>query len=158
MALGMDDRGVVVKCAACGKGNRLNFSSLEQRTRCGNCKADLAPPGAPVEAHDAAVFRAAAATSALPLVVDFWAPWCGPCRMVAPELEQVARSAAGRWLVVKVNTDALPDVAAEHRIQSIPTLAVVHQGRELARLSGARPASEIERFVRDATSSAGVGR
>jgi len=151
MAHLLDERGVVVTCSACGRSNRLAYATLGKPTRCGHCKAAVAPPGEPVEAQSSAAFDAAAGTSALPLVVDFWAPWCGPCRMVAPELEKVARTHAGRWLVVKVNTDEQSDLAARYRIQSIPTLAVVHGGREVARVAGVRPAQEIERFVADAT-------
>jgi thioredoxin 2 len=147
MKLVLDERGVVVACGACGRGNRLSYTTLDKQTRCGHCKTMLAAPAAPVDVPSAAAFEAAAQSSVLPLVVDFWAPWCGPCRMVAPELEKVARAQAGRWLVVKVNTDEQEELGARYRIRSIPTLAVVHQGRELARESGVRPAPEIERFV-----------
>jgi thioredoxin 2 len=150
----LDEVGIIVSCAACGRGNRLVYGTLDRRTRCGHCKADLGAPAVPIDAGSAAGFAAAAAASALPLVVDFWAPWCGPCRIVAPELEAVARTHAGRWLVVKVNTDAQAELGARYRIQSIPTLAVVHRGRELARVSGVRPAAEIERFVENAISGA----
>lgn len=129
----------------------MTYSTLDKPARCGHCKTLLHPPDIPLEVRSGAAYTAAAQSSALPLVVDFWAPWCGPCRMVAPELEKVARAHAGRWLVIKVNTDELTDVAAQHRIRSIPTLAVVHAGREIARLSGARPAADIERFAADAT-------
>jgi thioredoxin len=107
----------------------------------------LSAPAAPIEVEEAAAFDAAMATSALPLVVDFWAPWCGPCRMVAPELERVARETAGRYLVVKVNTDNLQEIGARFRIQSIPTLAVMAGGREIDRSAGVRPAADIQAFV-----------
>jgi thioredoxin len=81
------------------------------------------------------------------MIVDFWAPWCGPCRMVAPEIERVAEGAKGRYLVLKVNTDALTDIAEEFRIRSIPTLAVIFRGRELGRLPGARSAADIRAFA-----------
>lgn len=90
-----------------------------------------------------------------PVLVDFWAPWCGPCRMVAPELERVAGEARGQYLVLKVNTDQLTDVAARFGIQSIPTLAVVHRGQELDRVSGARTARDILAFAHQATSAGG---
>ena len=146
----LDERGVVVSCAACGRSNRLAYGTLGKPTRCGHCKAAVAAPDAPVEARGSAAFDAAAMASALPLIVDFWAPWCGPCRMVAPELEKVARHNAGRWLIVKVNTDEQTDLAARYRIRSIPTLAVVYGGREIARVAGVRPAPDIERFVEGA--------
>ncbi len=83
-------------------------------------------------------------------MVDFWAPWCGPCRMVAPELARVAASSAGRFVVVKVNTDAVPELGERFRIQSIPTMAVFAGGKEVARTSGAMPAAQIESFVNGA--------
>ena len=146
----LDPRGVVVTCPACGRANRLRYEALDKTTRCGQCKTELQPPQAPIEAGDSASFDAAAAQSVLPLVVDFWAPWCGPCRMVAPELERVARATAGRYLVVKVNTDALADLGQRFRIMSIPTMTVVHGGREIARTTGARPAADIQAFVEQA--------
>jgi thioredoxin 2 len=143
----LDRAGVVVTCAACGRANRLAFGALRKPARCGQCKAAVTPPASPIEVTDSAAFDAAASHSALPLVVDFWAEWCGPCRMVAPELEKLARATAGRFLVVKVNTETLQDIAARFRIQSIPTLAVVSGGREIQRMSGARPAADIQAFV-----------
>jgi len=148
MAAGkLDARGVIVACPSCRQNNRLPFTALTRSIRCASCKTSLTAPAGPIEAADSAAFRAAMADSALPLIVDFWAPWCGPCRMVAPEIERVAQGAAGRYLVLKVNTDALTDVAAEFRIQSIPTLAVVFHGRELARVAGARSAADIRTFA-----------
>ena len=160
----LDTSGVIVTCAQCGRANRLAFAALAKPTRCGQCKASIAAPPSPIEVTDSAAFDAAALESALPLLVDFWAPWCGPCRMVAPELERVARSNAGRYLVLKVNTDALTDIAARFRIRSIPTLALVVGGRELDRIAGARPAHDIEAFAaralqsHDRRASYGVGR
>jgi thioredoxin 2 len=151
MADELDDRGVVVACGSCGRRNRVAYAALGKSTRCGNCKTVISAPSAPVEARTSAAFDAALRESALPLVVDFWAPWCGPCRMVAPELEKVARSHAGEWLVVKVDTDELEDVGARYGIRSIPTMSVMHHERELGRTTGARPAADIEAFVRDVT-------
>ena len=148
MATGrLDAKGVIVTCPSCGQQNRMPYAALMKSIRCATCKAMLNAPGDPIDVPDSAAFHAAASESSLPLIVDFWAPWCGPCRMVAPELERVAQGARGRYLVLKVNTDAVTDVAAEYRIRSIPTLAVVFRGRELARVAGARSAADIRAFV-----------
>jgi thioredoxin 2 len=149
MADALDDRGVLVSCPSCGRRNRLTYASLGKTTRCGHCKSEIHAPMTPVHAATAAVFDAALRDSALPLVVDFWAPWCGPCRMVAPELEKLASTHSGEWLIVKVNTDEVPELGDRYRIRSIPTMAVMHHGQELARVAGAMPAAQIERFVRD---------
>ena len=149
-----DRQGVIVSCPSCGRSNRLRYDTLGKTVRCGNCRANLPPLSAPIEIADSATFDAAAAGSSLPLLVDFWAPWCGPCRMVAPELERVARTSAGRYLVVKVNTDVVTDVAARLTIRSIPTLALVFNGREIDRVTGVRPASEIEAFAARALAAA----
>jgi len=149
-----ETQGVIVECPSCGRPNRMRFTALNKTARCGHCRETLPPLSAPVDITDTASFDAAANQSALPILVDFWAPWCGPCRMVAPELERIATSNAGRYLIVKVNTDALTDVAARFRIRSIPTLALVFGGREIDRVTGVRPASEIEAFVSRALAAA----
>jgi thioredoxin 2 len=145
--LQLDSKGVIVPCQSCGQRNRLPFDKLDADTRCGKCQTALAPPGAPIEVPDAAAFDAAIGRTTFPVVVDFWAPWCGPCHMVAPELEKVAHNAAGRYLVVKVNTDAVPELGERFGIRSIPTMAVFQGGREAGRTSGARPAADIEAFI-----------
>jgi thioredoxin 2 len=146
----LDERGVVVQCPTCGQKNRLAYDHLDQPGRCGACKNDLAMPAEPVDVTTSAQFDQLVSNAAVPVVVDYWAPWCGPCRMVAPEMAKVAARNAGRLLVVKVNTDALPDLGQRFGIRSIPTLAIFSGGREVSRTTGARPAADIERFVTEA--------
>ncbi len=147
MSLNGDERGVIVNCPSCGQKNRLSYARLPEKTQCGKCKTDLPNVAQPVEISTAAEFDGLIASSSIPVVVDFWAPWCGPCRMVAPEIEKVASRSAGRLLVVKLNTDEAGDVGARLGIRSIPTMAVFKGGHEVARTAGARPASDIEAFV-----------
>jgi len=142
-----DDRGVITSCAACGQKNRLSYERLSDVVRCGRCKQPLVAPASPVEVKQSSDFDQLIARSSIPIVVDFWAPWCGPCRMVAPELEKVAARRAGQIIVAKVNTDAVADLGQRLRIQSIPTLAIFAGGREVARTAGARPAADIEALI-----------
>ena len=143
-----DDKGMVVPCPACGQKNRLAYERLGDPVRCGKCKHELPAPNTPIELHSAADFDRLVERASIPVVVDYWAPWCGPCRMVAPELARVAANNSGRYVIVKVNTDALPDLGDRFTIRSIPTMAVFSEGREVARTAGARPAADIEAFIR----------
>jgi thioredoxin 2 len=143
----LDDRGIVTACAACGQKNRIAFARLTDAIRCGQCKQPIALPGAPIDVHSSAVFDRLIAEASLPVLVDYWAPWCGPCRMVAPEVKKVAASQAGRALVLKVNTDELSDLGQRFGIRSIPTMAVFAGGREVTRAAGARPAADIEAML-----------
>ncbi len=143
----LDLKGVVTKCPSCGQRNRIAYSRMSAETRCGKCHGAIKPPGEPIETPDAATFDAAIGQSDLPVVVDFWAPWCGPCRMVAPELAKVAAKHAGAYLILKVNTDAIPELGERFKIRSIPTMAVFGGGREVGRTAGARPATDIEAFI-----------
>jgi thioredoxin 2 len=144
----LDERGVLVPCSACSTRNRIDYRKLDKAAKCGKCQAPLQPPGVPIEAPSAAAFDALVREAVRPVVVDFWAPWCGPCRMVAPELEKVARTGAGEFLVVKVDTEALPELGQRYRIVSIPTMAVLRKGAELKRTAGARSAADILAWVR----------
>lgn len=142
--------GLIRSCPSCGKKNRVLYSKLGGAARCGSCGTALPPPAEPLAVDQGEALDRLLRESGLPVLVDFWAPWCGPCRTVAPEMARVAERNAGKLLVVKVNTDVDPKVGAEHRIQSIPTMAVFQGGREVSRTMGARPAAQIEGFVRQA--------
>ncbi len=146
-----DTRGLVRSCPKCGRRNRLLYERLGNVFRCTECHTELLPPGEPLEIGSAAAFNAFIGRSALPVLVDFWAPWCGPCKMVAPEVAKVASSGAGHWLVAKVNTEDLPEVASRLNIRAIPTLAVFRGGQEVVRQPGVMPASSIEQLLRQAT-------
>lgn len=140
---------IVVTCASCGQRNRVPVTKAGARGKCGKCKTALASPAQPVEVERADDLRALIEQSQVPVLVDFWAQWCGPCRMVAPEVAKVATQHGGEWLVVKANTEVDPRLGAEHGVRSIPMMAVFQDGHELARVSGARPAPAIEAFVRE---------
>jgi thioredoxin 2 len=150
----LDERGVVVRCGSCGQQNRLPYGDLDRAVRCGRCKTELRPPAEPIDIGSSEEFDRLVSRSAIPIVVDYWAPWCGPCRAVAPELAKVASRNAGRFLVVKVNTDVLTDLGDRFAIRSIPTLAVFAGGGEVARTAGARPAADVELFIEKATKTA----
>ncbi len=150
-SLHLDDKGILIACTHCAQTNRVAFDKLGHTVRCGKCKEPVRADAAPMEVSSTADFDQLIARSAVPVVVDYWAPWCGPCRMVAPELEKVAQRADGRYLVLKVNTDALSDLGQRYTIRSIPTMAVFAGGREVNRTTGARPAADIEAFIAQST-------
>ena len=156
--LAADDRGILISCPQCHRANRIPFARLHQSGQCGSCKAALPHPALPVEIGSAASFAALIRGASLPVLVDFWAPWCGPCQMVAPEVAKLAAFAAGELLVVKVNTEAQPGIGASMGIRSIPTFAVFAGGREVERASGALPASQLRAFTLRAANQSGGRR
>ena len=136
---------VIFPCPSCEKKNRIPAARLQARPRCGSCQSELVC-GAPV-AVDEQTLPGLIAESSLPLLVDFWAPWCGPCRMMAPAFEQAARQLEPSVRLVKVNTDEAQTLGAQLGIRSIPTLAFFAGGQEVARQAGAMGAGDIVRWA-----------
>lgn len=133
-------------CATCGQMNRVPADRLAMEPRCGSCGEAL--DDGRVHDLDGAAHDKATRQDDLPLLVDYWAPWCGPCRSMAPEFAKAAKSLAPQVRLAKLNTEDFPDIAGRARIQGIPALILYRKGREVARLAGARPASDILSFVR----------
>ena len=140
-------RGLVVACGTCGQKNRIPFGKLAESGQCGKCGSELPPLAAPIEIKSAAEFDALIRDARIPVLVDFWATWCPPCRAIAPELVKVAESTPGRLVIAKVSTEQIPSLAQRFNVSGIPLLVLFQNGREVSRLPGARPASAIESFV-----------
>ncbi len=136
---------LLIGCPACGATNRVPGDKVAQGLApvCGKCKTAL-PVGKPQPVTDA-TFAEEVERSPLPVLVDAWAPWCGPCHMIAPVVDQLASELAGRVRVVKLNVDDNPRTAARFDLRSIPTLLVLKGGREVDRLVGVQPKQEIAR-------------
>lgn len=134
----------MIRCPSCGASNRVPGDKLARGLKpvCGRCKTPLLADAKPVIVTDA-TFANEVERSPLPVLVDMWAPWCGPCRMIAPVLEEVAGEMAGRVRVAKLNVDENPATAARFHVQSIPTLLVLKDGREVDRIVGVQPKSAI---------------
>ncbi|MDW4549891.1 thioredoxin TrxC [Defluviimonas sp. D31] len=143
---------VKLTCATCGQANRIPGARLAEGPKCGSC-GDPLVTGKVAELDMAAHDRMVRGDE-LPLVVDYWAPWCGPCRMMAPEFARAAQALKGRARFAKINTQDFPAVSQRLGIRGIPLLILWHRGREVARLPGARPAAEIEAFVRSQAGAA----
>ncbi len=139
---------LILACPGCGALNRIPSARLYDAPRCGKCRVELFQRR-PLDL-DAGSFDAHAQRSEIPLLVDFWAPWCQPCRSMAPAFAAAARGMEPQFRLGKVDTEGQPALGARFAIRSIPTLVLFHRGQEIARQSGAIGAVEIERFAREA--------
>ncbi len=140
---------MISKCSGCGASNRIPAAHLADAGKCGACKAPLPPASSPIDA-DVALFDAVLKSAKVPVFVDFWADWCGPCKMAAPEVHKLAADVAGRALVLKVDTEAQPQLAARYSVRSIPNFMVFRNGRPVLQRAGVVSSTEMRRWIESA--------
>jgi thioredoxin 2 len=140
---------VVRNCPACGTANRIPAKHLYDTGRCGSCKSPMPPLGEPLEVDDSS-FGQVISEATVPVLTDFWADWCGPCRMAAPEVHALAHEMAGKAIVLKVNTEECPRVSSQFRIQSIPNFVVFRGGRPVFQRAGVAPRAEMRKWLETA--------
>lgn len=137
---------MILTCPSCGKKNRSPAARLADAGRCGSCKTPISPVGRPIDA-DPDTFREVTRDAKVPVLVDFWADWCGPCKMAAPEVEKTARDMAGRAVVLKVDTERWPQIAAEYRVQGIPNFVVLRGGLLVHQQAGVAPSAAMKGWL-----------
>ena len=140
-------------CRSCGAKNRVPARHLANTGRCGSCKAPLPPLDEPLDV-DPAVFDETVREARVPVLVDFWAAWCGPCRMAAPEVAALAKEMAGRAVVLKVDTERHPELAARYRVQGIPNFVVLRNGDVVLQQAGVVPRAQMRQWIERASAPA----
>ena len=137
---------MILTCPSCGRKNRSPAVRLADVGRCGACKTEISPVARPIEA-DPEIFREVTRDARVPVLVDFWAEWCGPCKMAAPEVERTAAEMAGRALVLKVDTEAHPQLAAQFGVRSIPNFVVMKGGLLLFQQPGLAGSDQMKQWL-----------